>query len=110
MPYLRFIAMLTLPALLLGFSGLGCADVSAVNANAQARIEGKRIVQLVILTRVEQLKTVASLGHNQGKTPINWLSFTAPVIKTIWRIAAVLPVTHVARFAPSLTGIVVLQI
>jgi len=76
----------------------------------QARIEGKKIVQLVALIRVEQIKTVTSPDHNQGETPINWLSCTAPATKTNWRIVAGLPITSSSRLAPSLTGIVVLQI
>lgn len=110
MPYLRFFALLTLSALLLGLSGLGGVDVSSGNSNTQTRVEGHKVVHLAVLARMEQNKTVASPDNNPGRIPINWLSFAVPAIKTVWRVAYVLLVTSEQRLAPSLTGIVVLQI
>ena len=110
MPFLRYIALLTLPALLLGLSGFDGANLHGSNANEQVRVECQKVVRLAVLARVEQIKTVAAPDCSPGKTPINWLPFTAPVLKTTWRIVAVVAATHVPHFAPSLTGIVELQI
>jgi hypothetical protein len=109
MPYVRLIALLTLPALLLGFPSFSSADVTS-QPSAPARIEGRKIVRLVALARVEQVKSIANPDSRPAKTPINWLPFTAADLKMIWQIIAVFQATQVPRFAPSLTGIVVLQI
>jgi len=110
MSYLRFIAWLMLPVFLLGSPSLGSEAVSASGPNPHARIEGKKISHLVTWARVEQVKSVTYSDCHTGKTPINWLPFAAPVVETTWQISAVVSSAHIPLLAPSLTGIVVLQI
>lgn len=110
MPYLRFIALLTLSAFMLGLSSFGSATRMVREGSSPARIEKQKLFHLVALARVEQVKSIASQDDDSGKTPINWLPFAMPVLKTTWRLTALSPALHVPRIAPSLTGIVVLQI
>lgn len=110
MLFLRFIALLTIPAFLLCLPGSGGANLSANPANTDAHIEGKRVVRFVTLAPLEQVKSVVGRDFQLGKTPIHWLSFTYPLLKPVWRISAVVFAQGMSHAAPSLTGTVVLRI
>lgn len=108
---LRLITLFTLSAFWLSsFSFGGATGISRDACSSSTRLEKPKLVQLLTFARTEQVKVGTNQDNSPEKTPIHWLRFTSPALRTVWQISAVKPSEHVRRLAPSLTGIVVLQI
>lgn len=108
--FLRFIALLTLPALLLGPASQGCPFVPTGHVVSQTCVESQKAYRLVLLARDEQNKPVTHPVFRPLPTPASQSTFVVFARQPTWRLTATVPAPQVPHFAPSLTGIVVLQI
>ncbi|MFT3867410.1 MAG: hypothetical protein QM715_02820 [Nibricoccus sp.] len=107
----QLIALFTLSVFWLSsFSYGGATDIFGEMPSSVVRLEKSKFVQLPNLARTEQVKVGAKQDNSPEKTPVHWLHFTTPALKLTWKIFPGNPRECAHRLAPSLTGIVVLQI